>query len=349
MESISIVKINKNSLNELDEFLMFPLEIYEDKKMIEFNIPKTKSMVTETGDFDLFLAKSSSGKVQGRMVLGVNPAITDENGCPYGYVGIFDVVENFEIFKQMLDYARQSFTGKNYILFPLFKSTWYPYRFTSQGFHNYHYFMEFPEQEYYAEFTKKYGVEEAYKYIASISYDIDKLIENNKKSYEKALSCGISFRNIDLSRPREEFKIVYDLTVDNYNDQTNRFFTKISFEEFYSFYEGVIKILDSEFLTFGCNSKGEPVSYGFSPPDYTPIIEGKGNKIEGVIIKTGATDSNYRKMGIYGGITYLHGLESKKRNYKYAIGGYTDINLFTHKVMPKDLIWKEHELYKLKV
>ncbi|ETR71299.1 MAG: hypothetical protein OMM_02592 [Candidatus Magnetoglobus multicellularis str. Araruama] len=146
---------------------------------------------------------------------------------------------------------------------------------------------------------------------------------------------------------REDLKYIYELTVNNYNNITNRFFTTISFNEFYQLYIGIIEMLDSEFLTFGVNQEGVPVCYCFSPPDYTPIILGVSDTVSGFIPKTAATDNNYRKMGIMGGIVYLQGLEAKRRHYKYAIGGYTDERLFTHKVMPDSLEWKEYSLYQI--
>jgi len=348
MKIISIHKINPKNENELQLFLKFPLQIYKNKKFISYYIPKVKSMIQGAGDFEVFIAKTSQNEIVGRMVMGKNNEIIDHRGFPYAYIGLFDVIKDYFVFKQMIDFGKQYLSNHRYILFPFFKSTWFPYRFTSKGFDAYHYFMEFPDQEYYAEFTNEYGFDQEYKYLGSITYDMDKIISDNEKSYHKAIRNHIQFRNFDRSNPKQELKHVYDLTIRNYNNQTNRFYTDISFEEFYSLYEGIIRVLDSEFLSFGLNREGKPISYCFSPPDYTPILLGESNVIKGFIPKTVATDIEYRKMGIVGGMIYLQGIEAKKRNYTYAIGGYTDERLFTHSVMPDNLKWKEHSLYRLK-
>ncbi|KPA14010.1 hypothetical protein MHK_005779 [Candidatus Magnetomorum sp. HK-1] len=349
MKNINIHKIDKSNENECQLFVNFPLDIYENKKLILYHTQKVKSMIQGKGDFDLFLAETDSHEIVGRMAMGKNNEILDEKNIPYAYIGLFDVVNDYNVFKEMLDFGKKYFSKSNSILFPFFKSTWFPYRFASKGFEHYNYFMEFPDHEYYSEFTTKYGYEESYKYLGSITYDMESIITDNEYSYHKALKNNIRFRNLDKSRPKEDLKFVYDLTVGNYNNKTNRFFTTISFEEFYGFYDGIVSMLDSEFLTFGLNEKDEAISYCFSPPDYTPIILGTSDTVTGFIPKTAATDKNYRKMGVMGGIVYLQGLEAKKRNYKYAIGGYTDERLFTHKVMPDSLKWKEYTLYRLKV
>ena len=348
MKNININKIDKSNDEECNLFLNFPLSIYNDEQVILYNRSKVQSMIKSNGDFELFIAETEHHEIVGRMAVGKNNEILDDQGQPYAYIGLFDVVENYAIFVEMLNFGKKYLKNYQYILFPFFKSTWYPYRFASKGFDAYNYFMEFPDKKYYSEYTQNYGFDESYKYLGSITYDMEKIITDNEYSYRKAIKNNIKFRNLDKTRTKEDLKHVYDLTIRNYNNKTNRFFTLISFDEFYSFYENIVNMLDSEFLTFGINEKNNPVGYCFSPPDYTPIISGISDKITGFVPKTAATDKEYRKMGVLGGIIYLQGLEAKKRDYTYAIGGYTDERLFTHRVMPDNLKWKEYTLYRLK-
>lgn len=348
-QACDIYKIDKANHKDYQLFLDFPFDIYDDKKLMIYTRERVISMINEAGDFDLFLAKSKNGNVLGRMVMGINHGIIDETGVPYAYIGLFDVVEDYDVFKQMIDYGKDYFSNNAYILFPFFKSTWYPYRFTSEGFDCFNYFMEYPDKKYYAEYTNKYGFESEYKYLGSITYDMDGLISDNKYSYQKAMKHNIQFRNFDKSRSTEDLKIIYELTTRNYNNKTNLFYTAITFDEFNNLYRGIINMLDSEFLTIGLNEKGDPISYCFSPPDYTPLILGTSDTITGFIPKTVATDKAYRKMGVVGGMLYLQSIEAKKRNYTYAIGGFTDERLFTHELMPDDLEWKKYSLYKLKI
>ncbi len=324
-------------------------------------MPKLEVILSGPGDFELFLAKSSSGETLGRMVLGVNPELKDGQGVPFGYAGIFDCVEDYGVFSFMLDYAREYFSGRNHFLFPFFKATWYIYRFTSKGHGAFDYFMEFPDKPYYAGYTKRYGVDDTYLYVGSITTDIDSVIEKNRGSYVKALSHGISFRDLNPSRLKEDMKIVYDLTVENYTE--NLFFTKIAFDEFYELYRGVLSILDPRFLTFGINREGKPVCYGFAPPDYTPLLNKydtgslfgriclylNRKKVSGLVLKTAATDAGHRKLGIYGGICHLHALRAREMGCRYVIGGFTYVDNVTHRVMSGDLTWKEYELYRIRV
>jgi len=361
MADVEIVQIDVKNRRDFAEFLDFSVRLYGGDMLVKNTVPKLKTALAGPGDFGLYLAKSTGGGTVGRMVLGTNPDLVDDAGVHYGYAGIFDCVEDYGVFSAMLDYARVRFRGRNHFLFPFFKATWYIYRFTSKGHGAFDYFMEFPDKPYYAEYAKRYGVNDTYRYVGSITRDIDDVIEKNRKSYEKARSLGITYRDLDPKRLREDMRAVYDLTVNNYTE--NLFFTRISFEEFYDLYRGVLSVLDPRFLTFGVNREGRPVCYGFAPPDYTPLfrkydtgtLRGRlglylnRKKLTGMILKTAATDAAHRQMGIYGGICHLHALRGKELGYTYVIGGFTYVDNVTHKVMSGDLIWKEYELYRIQV
>ncbi len=358
-QKIFIRKISAGNNREFDEFLNFSVRLYGGKMMVRNTIPKLRKILTSPGEYGLFLAKSACGETIGRMVIGIQRQLRDETDVPLGYVGIFDCVEDYHVFCAMLDYAKEILRDVRYFLFPFFKATWYIYRCTAKGYGSFDYFMEFPDMPYYAEYAKRYGVANVHGYVGSITSDIDDVVEKNRKSYEKAVSLGITFRDVNKKHLLRDMRIVYKLTVNNYQD--NLYFTPISFEEFLSLYEGVLTILDPQFLTFGINREGREVCYGFAPPDYTPLFEkydtgtlwGKAalylnrKKAKGMILKTAATDSNHRQMGIYGGICYLHALRGKKLGYHYVIGGYTYVDNVTHKVMSGNLTWKEYELYRI--
>lgn len=361
MANIRLRKISAGDRRDFNEFLDFPVRLYNGSMAVRNTIPKLRTILTGPGDFSLFLAESDGSETLGRMVLGVNPDLRDEAGVPFGYAGIFDCVEDYGVFSAMLDFARKYFAGRGSILFPLFKATWYIYRFTAKGHGAFDYFMEFPDKPYYAGYTKRYGVRDTYLYVGSITDDIDDVIEKNRKSYEKALSLGISFRDMDPKNMKEDLRIVHRLTVENYTQ--NLFFTPISFDEFYDLYKGVLSILDPRFLTFGINREGRPVCYGFAPPDYTPLLNKydtgtllgriglyfNRKKFDGLVLKTAATDARHRQMGIYGGICHLHALRAKELGCRYVIGGFTYVDNVTHKVMSGDLTWKEYELYRIGV
>ncbi len=358
-ETLAMEKISTKNQSQFDEFLQFSVRLYGRTMLVKNTLPKLRTILSGPGEFDLFVVKNSSGEIVGRMVIGIQRQLHDEEGYPIGYVGIFDCIENYDVFKAMLDFSKSVLKGIRHFLFPFFKATWYIYRCTSRGYGNFDYFMEFPDKPYYAEYARRYGVEEIHRYVGSITHDIDEIIEKNKKSYEKAQSYGITFRDLEKKHLKRDLRIVYDLTVNNYQD--NLYFTPISFEEFFSLYEGILAILDPQFLTFGIGREGREVCYGFSPPDYTPLFAkyntgtlwGKAafflnrKKVNGMILKTAATDTRYRQMGIYGGICYLHARRGKKLGYRYVIGGYTYVNNVTHKVMSGNLTWKEYELYRI--
>ncbi|ETR71300.1 MAG: hypothetical protein OMM_02593 [Candidatus Magnetoglobus multicellularis str. Araruama] len=120
IQDINIHQIDRTNETDLKLFLEFPLSIYENKKLIEYYIPKVKSLVSIPGDFELFIAESSNHDIVGRMVMGKNDQIRDDHNMPFAHIGLFDVIEDYSVFKQMIDFGRKYFQKHRYLLFPFF-------------------------------------------------------------------------------------------------------------------------------------------------------------------------------------------------------------------------------------
>ena len=342
----------------MNRFLRFPLQLYGDTPSIRNWISKTRGLINTTGGYDLYVAEVDN-RVNGRMSICVDHAVNGNDNQPVIKVGLFEVVEDYDVFRSMMDFAK-SFTGKSgNILFPMHVSTWYPYRFSSGGNDRFTFFFENPDKPYYNEYAKRYGIGQVYTYKSILSHDIERVIHKNHKYYKKAEQDGFSFLPFDTSRPEAMLRILYDISIRAFRD--NLFYTPIEWEDFYNLHIGTIKMIDEDLFTFALDKNGDPVGFCFSSPDYTGIFErfrldtprGKlgfvlnKNKARGTIIKTVAVLPEYRGRGLQGALTYLHAIEAKKRTHEYIIGALIYTGNSSPKVLGEPVIEKEYELYTM--
>ncbi|MCP4131577.1 MAG: hypothetical protein GY754_11415 [bacterium] len=362
---MEVIKINKNNKNDVDNFLQLPLFIYGNSPTIHNSVSKTKSLIESTNLLDLYIVqrmnKKQAPETVGRMAVGFNEQLLDENNVPFGQVGLFEVIEDYDIFSAMLDFAKELLKDKKSILFPMYTSTWYPYRFTSKGDSLFKFFLEAPAKEYYSSFAARYGVTDTFRYKSIICRNIDQVLEKNNKPFKRASEEGITFRRFDKSQAEKEIETIYELSIQAFND--NAFYTSINRDEFANLYKGSINLIDDEFFTIALNSKKEPVGFCFSSLDYSPILE-KANirsfagklkfflnrkKIKGFIIKTVGVIPEYRGKGIQGALTCLHAQTAKQRNYEYIIGALIHSENASPKVLGEPVTEKEYEMYRIKI
>ncbi|MGV8073461.1 MAG: hypothetical protein AB2L11_02705 [Syntrophobacteraceae bacterium] len=355
-----IERIDPGNSSDMKDFLNFPLLVYGNNAKTKNCIAKTKRLVSAGTDSAFLLAKRD-GEIVGRMAVGCNEDILDQDGTPYGQIGLFEVIEDYEVFSAMVDFGRELCkAGNRYVLFPFFISTWYPYRFVSSGFDAFDFFLEPDNKEYYAQFADLYGAHETFLYKSSMD-DVDDFIEKNKKSYDKAIESGFTFRGFNKSDIRNELRIAYDLSIRCFNE--NIFYGDISFQRFLDLYLPSVKLLDKDCFLFALDEAKKPVGFLFCSPDYTYLfnntymysLPGKirflleRNRAKGLIAKSGAVLSEYRGKGIIGALCYLQGLHSRERNYRYIIVALAHSQNVSLRVCSSNRTEKEYKLYKIAV
>lgn len=355
---MKIIKLNREIKDDIDKFLQFSVLLYGDTPFVHNCILKIKNIIKETSGYDLYMAEKDD-RVVGRMSIGINENYSGSNYEHYGYVGLFDVVEDYDVFSLMIDFAKEKLADCEKILFPLHVSTWYLYRFSRKGRDNFRFFHEIPDKDYYAEFAEKYSTKETYRYKSIISHNPAGVIKKNQKGYASALEKGISFSNFKKSRAESMLRTVYEISIRAFKD--NLFYIPLNWHDFYSLYKDSLRMIDEDLFTIAFNEKNEPVGFCFSTPDYTELfdryrldsISGKAglfikkNKTKGMIIKTVAVVPEYRGKGIQGALTMLHAAVAEKRNYEYIIGALIYSGNYSPEVLGKPVIEKEYELYSI--
>lgn len=355
-----VIKINPKNRKELDRFLGFKPELYGSKPDIKNDIQKTRKLIEISRGFEFFIVENDSGETAGTMALGVNEKLVDENGKPYGQIGMFEVIPDYNLFSYMIDFAKAYHSGKDYILFPFFMSTWHQYRFVSDKNPQFEIFLEMINKDYYPEYCKRYGTHETYRYKSSLTAGVDNVVERNREKYAKAIKNGITFRSFNKKDRKGDLKIVYDLCIESFG--SNPFYADISFDDFYQYNKDTARFLDTGFATIAYNRDNKPVGFLFSTPDYTPLfcemdMSKTINKLKflvrrkeagGMIAKTTAILPEYRRHSIYSSLTYIHALEAKKRGYNYIIGALVYTDNTSLKVFGDSEVEKNYELYVLR-
>jgi hypothetical protein len=359
--SIEIKKIDPGKSSEMEDLLNFPLNLYGNNAKTKNGIARTRQ-IAAAGIDHIFLLARKDGDIVGRMAVGCKEDILDPDGTPYGQIGLFEVVEDYDVFSAMVDFGRGLCKGRNrYVLFPFFISTWYQYRFITKGFDSFEFFLETDNKEYYAQFATQYGVDETFLYKSYLN-KVDDFIEKNKKSYEKTIESGITFRPFNKSDARNELRIAYDISMRVFNE--NPFYGDISFERFLDLHLPSIGLLDENFFLFGLNEAKKPYGFLFGSPDYTYLFNStylhslpgkirfllKKNRAKGLILKSGGLFTEYRTRGIANATTYLLGLHARELNYQYIIIAFAHSQNMSPRVSSqKSGIEKEYELYKIAV
>lgn len=354
----SFRKINTDLESDVTAFVNFSLSLYGKTPKTKNSLNKTRSLIAAGKGYAFYLVTEGE-KILGRMAIGTHASIRDESGSPYGQIGLFEVVENYDVFKSMIDFAKKTLEGASNFLFPFYISTWHQYRFMSQGFDGFEFFLETENKDYYADFSKKYGVDKIHTYKSVLEMNFDGFIKKQEKAYRKATKEGITFRSLNKKDLMNEIKIIYDLSIQGFKG--NHFYTEITFDQFLGLYLDSIKYLDPDFFIFAYAGNNKPVGYIFSTPDYTYLFNkinvyslfGKikfllfRNRAEGYIVKSTMVLPEYRNKSIFGGLTYVNGMKAKERKFKYLIGAlaYTDNISIT--VITPERKEKEYELYEI--
>ncbi len=356
--ALEIIKIDINDKKQLEAFLMLPLKLYGDTPLVRNTIMKTRRLLDAPHNTGLYVALKDGIDAVGRMSVYANKGICDAGGIPYGQVGLFEVIEDYDIFCAMIDCAKKSLRDNRSMLFPFFISTWYQYRFIAKN--EFYFFFEYPNKPYYPEYAKRYGVDETYSYISMLCPYIDQFIDDNRDRYDKVLKEGFYFRNFNKSRFEKELRILYSMSLEGFAG--NLFYTGIPFEEFRGLYTGSKSMIVEDFFKI-VMFEGKEVGFFYSSPDYTGYFENLDlnsivNKIrlymgrnspKGLVLKTTAVLPEYRNKGIQSAMSCAEALQAKTKGYDYLIGAFCHIDSCSvrpMKVFSRDNIYK---LYTIRI
>lgn len=187
-----------------------------------------------------------------------------------GFIGYFEAVDDYAASEAVLsaavDWLRER--GVTTIRGPINTSTYFPYRFMTEGFERGAFFLEPYNPRHYPEHWLRFGFKECCGYSSSI-VDSARFAAGTKRHHERAMAAGYQARPFDPSRFDSELRLMYDLSTAIF--QGSWMWRPVSFDEFRLLYAGMRGIMDPDLCYF--LFQGEtPVGFVFGLPDFAPAI-----------------------------------------------------------------------------
>jgi len=369
--------IQVSSKQDLKRFIDFPHDLYEgDKNYVPELFIAQRDMLTEGKHpslkhihLQLFLAEKN-GQIEGRIAAIHNKnhvAFTNEAS---GFFGFFDVVENYDTAKRLLDEAVKWISSKGLkgIVGPVNFSTNDPCGLLINGFDLPPQVMMTYNKPYYQFFIEKYGFE---KRMDLFSYWFDKdtipkRVLTLAKNIEQRLNKnGITIRAVNLKNFKEEVKSIKRI----YNEawDKNWGFVPFTDEEFDYVAKDMKLILDKDFVHLA-EKNNEVIGFSLALPNINEIQKNvkrgrllpsgifklllNKSKIKTVRVITLGVLNDYRMQGIE---ACFYTKINESVNKKGFIGGEASWILENNEMMNRELqnigskIYKTHRLYTLKL
>lgn len=317
----SIEKVS--SSKELKKFIDFPHDLYKDDNnyVPELHIAQRdmldsrKHPFFEHSKLDLFLAYKNE-KVVGRIAAIRNNNHINFTGKKEGFFGFFDVVDDYEIAKQLLNTAISWTRNENLtsVLGPVNFSTNETCGMLVDGFNSPPVVMMTYNKEYYPKFLNQYGFD---KKMDLLAYNLkeDKLSEKairlSNHIEDRLKTKGIVIRNLNLKKFDQEVEKIKSI----YNSawQKNWGFVPMTEKEFQYMAKDMKMIIDPDFA-FIAECNGTPIGFSLSIPDINQILinikRGRllpfgifklllnKNKVKKLRVLTLGVIEGYRKLGI---------------------------------------------------
>lgn len=237
---MEIIKVKTRQ--ELKKFIDFQYDNYEGDEnfvpepfvMISDLLNKKKNMFFRHSKADLFMA-TDRGRVLGRIAAIRNNNHNQFHKDKAGFFGFFEVVEDYEVARQLLDTAVDWLKkeGLTSIIGPTNFSTNETCGFLVEGFEYPPTVMMPYNKRYYPEFLEKYGF---VKRIGMFAYNFseyklpDEIMEFSYAIEKDLKEKGITVRTINFNTLEEDILMIRD--VYNKANAENTLFVPLTVEEF---------------------------------------------------------------------------------------------------------------------
>lgn len=372
---VEIIEVPLNNKKLVKSFIDFPHELFKgDPNYVpEIFIGQKELMSPKKNPFfkhskvQLFLAYKDENIV-GRIAAIRNNNYNNFSGEQAGFFGFFDVIEDYEVARMLLDKAifwiKQE--GLKKALGPTNFSSNDTMGILVEGFDRPPTIMMTYNKPYYPEFLDRYGFEKDMDLLAywlPTSTASQRSILLAERLEERLNKRGITIRKVRLKDFKQEAALIKE--VYNAAWEKNWGFVPATDEEFQHLAEGLKLIINPDF-TYIAEHEGKPIGFSLSVPDINEILRGvkRGrllpfgifkllygkNRVKKVRIITLGVIPGYRKMGIEA-IFYAWNIRSAQ---KYNLdGGEASWILENNALMNKGMedlnakVYKKYRMYKL--
>ena len=272
-----LVKVK--TCEDLDQFICLPWKIYKDQPCwVPPLIQERKRFLNpdinpffEHAEVDLFLAIDSNGSPLGRIALVYDKSYKDLYSEPVGMFGMFESVDDLNLFRFLLDKAHQWCQKKGCVrlIGPMNLSTNHECGLLIEGFDS-PTMVGIPyNPEYYVKHFEKCGLKKA-KDLVAFKLDLIKVPDYLEQAAVKLKRRGhFSIRAFNLKRLDEEISILWNI----YNSawSLNWGFVPMTRKEFEFSIREVKSIIQPEFCLIA-EVKGEPAGFSMALPDINQVL-----------------------------------------------------------------------------
>ncbi len=222
---------------------------------------------------EFFLAKLD-GKIVGRIAAIRNNNYNKFHNCNIGFFGFFDVIDDYEVAKSLLDKATDWCKTEDFdaILGPTNLTTNDTSGLLVDGFTKPPIVQMTYNKPYYKDFVEQYGfVNEMDLFAYWIPTDTvnEKSLRLSQRIQERLGKRGITFRNIDVKNFKKEVATIKEV----YNQawENNWGFVPPTSEEFDHIAEGLKLVVDPKF-GYVAEHNGKMIGFALGLPDINEIL-----------------------------------------------------------------------------
>jgi len=340
----------KDDPNYVPELFMAQKDLFNRKKNPFF----------EHSEVDSFLAKRD-GVIVGRISTILNNNYNKYHDCNVGFFGFFDVVEDYEVAKALLDHAVSWSKAKKLesVIGPANFSTNDTAGLLVDGFHEPPKIMMTYNKPYYQKFVEDYGFYkdmDLYAYILYTKKASEKSIRLAQSLEERLARQGITFRSITRKSLADDVLQIREI----YNDAwaKNWGFVPMTDKEIEHLASELKMLLHPDWC-FVAEDHGKPVGFGISlhninevtqnfkngrlfPFNIFKLLRGR-HRTDYVRILALGVKEDYRKKGIEAIFFAKNILQARKSN---VIAGEVSWVLENNEEMNASALKLNSELYK---
>ena len=322
--SIRISKVD--SKKDIKRFINFPHELYKDDPNyvpelylnISEVLSRKKNPFFKHSTADLFLAINENDAIVGRIAAILDNNYNQHHDSNVGFFGFFDVVQDYNVAKALLDKAVAWTKEKNVdrILGPTNFTTNDTAGMLVEGYDSPPTAMMTYNKPYYNDFVKKYGFDkemDLFAYYIPTDGVNEKSLRLTEMLQERLKRKGITIRTATKKSKKQDIKKIKHVYLKAW--EKNWGFVPPTDEEYDHLAEGLNLLLDLRYV-FLAEHKGELIGFGVAIPDINEITINfkKGKLLPFNIVKLLTRKSkvskiriillgileDYRKMGIEG-------------------------------------------------
>ena len=291
---IEIVKLDKSNKKQLTQFIDFPHDLYANDPLYvpmifmeqEALLNPKKSPFFKHSTADYFLAKKD-GQIVGRIAAIRNNNHIAFTGKKEGFFGFFDVVNDYEVAKKLLDTAAEWLRteGLTTVIGPANFSTNETVGLLVENFDEPSFIMNTYNSAYYADILTQYGFS---KFTDLLCWELmtadmkQEVVDVAAKLESRLAERGITIRKINMKKYKQEINSF--LPIYNASWAENTGFVPMTDAEILQIGSDLKAVIDPDFVYFA-EKDGKTIGVALTIPNVNEI---QINVKRGRLFPTGA-------------------------------------------------------------